>query len=65
MCYCCFLFLSMKEIILVIACEFQTMGKVKTNKQKTNTKRRNNKTNLWIVLDFWWWVSKAWGLDWL
>lgn len=55
----------MKEIILVIACEFQTMGKVKTNKQKTKTKRRNNQTNLWIVLDFWWWVSKAWGLDWL
>lgn len=28
-----FPFLSMKEIILVIACEFQTMGKVKKQKQ--------------------------------
>ena len=45
-----------------MACEFKTMGKVKTNKQIR--RRRNNQTSLWIVLDFWWWVSKAWDLDW-
>lgn len=50
MCCCCccrFPFLSMKETILVIACEFRTMGKVK-NKQKKKEEELNEPGLYWI-----------------
>lgn len=50
----------MKDIILVIACEFQTIGEVKKQKRSKKKKMKLD----WIVLDFWQWVGEAQGLDW-
>lgn len=66
MCCCFFPFLSMKEIILVIACELQTTGKV-TNKTKKKKKQSNKPVNcagfLVVGLRHGGWMGDAMGQD--